>query len=195
MKTVKVYKKNKINAEINVAADKSITHRCIMLASISEGECVIKNFLKSRDCYATINALRMLGVKIIEQDNILKVYGSGLQGFKQPQKEIDAGNSGTTVRLLSGMLAGNPIEVKIVGDESLSRRPMKRIIEPLTLMGAKITAVENNYLPMTIKGNQRLHPITWENTVASAQVKSCILFAGMYAEGETIYKEPVLSRD
>ena len=195
MDKIKVYKKDKIKAEIEVPADKSITHRAVMLASISSGLSVIHNFLNSKDCYSTIEAFRSLGVKIVEEKNMLKIYGVGMEGLKQPKNVVDAGNSGTTVRLLSGILAGNDIEVKIVGDESLSKRPMRRIIEPLSIMGAKITATEDNYLPMVVHGSKHLKPLTWENKIASAQVKSCILFAGMYAEGETVYIEPVLSRD
>lgn len=195
MVNIKVFKKNKFDAEIFVEPDKSITHRAVILSSISDGKCKIHNFLKSRDCYSTINALRNMGVEIVENKDVLEITGVGIDGLKQPKKEIDAGNSGTTVRLLSGIIAGNDIEVKIVGDESLSKRPMKRIIEPLTLMGAQINAKDNNYLPMVIKGNKNLKPITWQGKVASAQVKSCVLFAGMYAEGRTVYYEPELSRD
>ncbi|MCS7230517.1 MAG: 3-phosphoshikimate 1-carboxyvinyltransferase [Elusimicrobiota bacterium] len=192
---IKLYKKNSINAEIEVAADKSITHRAIMLASLASGRCVINKFLKSKDCYSTIEAFKKLGVKIIEIDDTLIVEGVGMDGLTQPSSYIDAGNSGTTVRLLSGIVAGNDIKVEIIGDESLSKRPMKRIIEPLTAMGAKIKAKEDNFLPMTIYGNSKLKPIVWESKIPSAQVKSCVLFAGMYAEGETIYKEPFLSRN
>ncbi len=192
---VKVFRKNKINAEINVVPDKSITHRAVMLGAISNGECIVQNFLKSKDCYSTIEAFRNLGVEIIEEDNSLRIKGVGIGGLKQPKQSINAGNSGTTVRLLSGIVAGNAISVTIVGDESLSKRPMKRIIKPLKLMGAKISAKEDNYLPLVIEGTKNLKSITWENKVASAQVKSCILFAGLHANGETIYKEPVLSRD
>ncbi|MCX7910571.1 MAG: 3-phosphoshikimate 1-carboxyvinyltransferase [Endomicrobia bacterium] len=192
---IKLYKKNSINAEIEVAADKSITHRAIMLASLASGRCVINKFLKSKDCYSTIEAFKKLGVKIIEIDDTLIVEGVGMDGLTQPSSYIDAGNSGTTVRLLSGIVAGNDIKVEIIGDESLSKRPMKRIIEPLTAMGAKIKAREDNFLPMTIYGNSKLKPIVWESKIPSAQVKSCVLFAGMYAEGETIYKEPFLSRN
>lgn len=195
MNKVRVYRKNRINAEIKVTPDKSITHRAVMLASISSGECVIHNPLKSRDCLSTVNALRSLGVKITEDKEHFHIYGNGIDGLVTPKEKIDAGNSGTTVRLLSGILAGNNVSVEIVGDESLSRRPMKRIIEPLRLMGAQIEARDDNYLPMKIRGSKNLKPITWENKIASAQVKSCVLFAGMYADGVTIYKEPVLSRD
>lgn len=195
MMKVKVFRKNKINAEINVVPDKSITHRAVMLGGISNGECIVQNFLKSKDCYSTIEAFKNLGVKIVEEDNLLRIKGVGIGGLKQPKQNIDAGNSGTTVRLLSGIVAGNDISVRIVGDESLSKRPMKRIIEPLRLMGAQIFAKEDNYLPLVIEGTKNLKPITWENKIASAQVKSCILFAGLHANGETIYKEPVLSRD
>ncbi len=195
MKEIKVYKKNKFNAEIEVVPDKSITHRAVMLASISCGCSEIQNFSESKDCWSTINAFKNLGVKIEKNKNVLTVYGIGMYGLQQPTKEIDAGNSGTTVRLLSGILAGNEIEVTIVGDESLSKRPMKRIIEPLSLMGAKITAKQENFLPLKILGTKQLKPLTWISELSSAQVKSCILFAGMYANGETVYQEPVKSRD
>ncbi|MCX7957217.1 MAG: 3-phosphoshikimate 1-carboxyvinyltransferase [Endomicrobia bacterium] len=195
MTEIKLYRKTRIEAEIEPAPDKSITHRAIMLASLSSGKSIIKNYLKSKDCYSTINAFKNMGVKIVEEQNILKIEGVGVDNLKQPSGEIDAGNSGTTVRLLAGILAGQDIQISIVGDESLSKRPMKRIIEPLTLMGAKIDARENNFLPMTIYGNNKLKPIIWESKIASAQVKSCVLFAGMYAEGRTVYKEPILSRD
>lgn len=197
MANIKINRKLKINAEINVAADKSITHRAIMLASLSSGECVIHNFLNSKDCYSTINAFKNLGVNIImeETNKTLKIIGCGLQGLKQPKKEIDCGNSGTTLRLILGILAGQEIKSKLIGDASLSKRPMARVIEPLSLMGAKIVAKENNYLPIEIEGNENLKPITWNSKIPSAQVKSSILFAGMNANGETIYKEPVLSRD
>ncbi len=196
MSEMKVQKKFSIQAEINVSPDKSITHRAIMFASLSSGECIINNYLNSKDCYSTIEAFRNLGIEIIEEKNrVLKVYGKGINGLSQPKHIIDAGNSGTTVRLLLGILSGNEIEVTIVGDESLSKRPMARVIEPLSLMGAKIIAKENNYLPIKIIGNKNLKSITWTSKIPSAQLKSSILFAGMYANGETIYKEPVLSRD
>ncbi|MCS7151409.1 MAG: 3-phosphoshikimate 1-carboxyvinyltransferase [Endomicrobia bacterium] len=192
---IRILRKSKINAEIKVTPDKSITHRAVMLASISSGECIIHNPLKSKDCYSTVNALKSLGVKIVEDKNNFHIYGVNMEGLCSPKEVIDAGNSGTTVRLLCGIIAGNEIEVKIIGDDSLSRRPMKRIIEPLRLMGVTIDAKEDNYLPLVIRGTKNLKSITWENKIASAQVKSCVLFAGMYAEGVTIYKEPILSRD
>ncbi len=196
MADIKITKKSKINAEINVAADKSITHRAVMFASLSSGECIINNFLNSKDCYSTIELFKNLGTKIIEETNkTLRIFGCGLQGLKQPKKELDCGNSGTTLRLSLGIIAGNEIKVKLIGDESLSKRPMARVIEPLSLMGANISAKENNYLPIEIEGNKNLKSITWNSKIASAQVKSAVLFAGMNANGETIYKEPVLSRD
>jgi len=196
MSEIKIHKKFSIHSEINVSPDKSITHRAIMLAALSSGECVINNYLNSKDCYSTVEAFRKLGIKIVEEkDKILKVYGQGIQGLSQPKQAIDAGNSGTTVRLLLGILSGNEIKATIVGDESLSKRPMARVIEPLSSMGAKITAREKNYLPIEISGCKNLKHITWTSKVSSAQVKSSILFAGMYALGETIYKEPALSRD
>jgi len=198
MTEIKLFGKTKIDAEIEVAADKSITHRAIMLASLSDGVCEIKNFLSSEDCFSTINAFRAMGVDIKESNGPtenLTISGAGINGLKQPKTELNAGNSGTTTRLLAGILAGQNFSCKIIGDSSLSKRPMRRIIEPLERMGAKIVAMENNYLPMEIKGNPDLRPIVWNSKISSAQVKSCILFAGMYANGETIYQEQILSRN
>ncbi len=195
MKEIKLFKKSKINAEIEVVPDKSITHRAIMLASLASGDCVIKNFLSSADCYSTINAFRNLGVSITDTENELLIKGTGINCLKNPTAQIDAENSGTTARLLSGILAGQNFVSTIVGDESLSKRPMKRIIEPLRQMNVEISAVEDNYLPMTIKGNPFLKPLLYNSKISSAQVKSCILFAGMFADGITTYKEPILSRD
>ena len=192
---MKINKVAKINGTITVPADKSITHRAIMLSSLATGKSYINNYLKSDDCLMTMNAFKQMGVNIEQKDNSLIVNGVGINGLKNPVKEIYAGNSGTTTRLLSGVLAGQDFSSTITGDESLSKRPMKRVIEPLSLMGVNIKAKENNFLPMTISANGNLKAINYISPVASAQVKSCILFAGLYADGITTVTEPIKSRD
>lgn len=192
---MKINKVAKINGTITVPADKSITHRAIMLSSLATGKSYINNYLKSDDCLMTMNAFKQMGVNIEQKDNSLIVNGVGINGLKNPVKEIYAGNSGTTTRLLSGVLAGQDFSSTITGDESLSKRPMKRVIEPLSLMGVNIKAKENNFLPMIISANGNLKAINYISPVASAQVKSCILFAGLYADGITTVAEPIKSRD
>ncbi|MDO8734004.1 MAG: 3-phosphoshikimate 1-carboxyvinyltransferase [Elusimicrobiota bacterium] len=181
-----------IKGEIEVAPDKSISHRALMISAIAEGTSRIKNFLKADDCISTMNCLKKLGVDIAEKDDEIIVKGHGLK-LKKLSDILDAGNSGTTVRLLSGILAGQNFATKIIGDESLSKRPMKRIIEPLEKMGAKIKS-NNGYLPIEIAGGN-LKPINYESKISSAQVKSCVLFAGLYADGITSFTEPEKSRD
>ena len=176
---MKINKISKLEGIITVPADKSITHRSIMLASIAEGKSYVNNYLKSDDCLMTMNAFKQMGVDIEQKENSLIINGVGINGLKNPVKEIYAGNSGTTTRLLSGVLAGQIFSSTITGDDSLSKRPMKRVIEPLTLMGVDIKAKENNFLPMTINTNGILKAIHYVSPVASAQVKSCILFAGL----------------
>ena len=192
---MKINKISSLNGTIVVPADKSITHRSIMLSSIAEGKSYIHNYLMSDDCLMTMKAFEQMGVDIEQKEKFLIINGVGINGLKSPIKEIYAGNSGTTTRLLSGILAGQSFSSTIVGDPSLSKRPMKRIIEPLSLMGANIEAKENNFLPMTINSNGRLKTINYLSPVASAQVKSCILFAGLYADGITKVTEPIKSRD
>ncbi|WP_372520749.1 3-phosphoshikimate 1-carboxyvinyltransferase [Candidatus Ruminimicrobiellum ovillum] len=192
---MKVNKVSKINGIITVPADKSITHRAIMLSSLATGKSYINNYLKSDDCLMTMNAFKQMGVNIEQTEDSLTIIGAGINGLKNPVKEIYAGNSGTTTRLLSGVLAGQKFSSTITGDASLSKRPMKRVIEPLSLMGANITAKENNFLPMTILPKENLKAISYTSPVASAQVKSCILFAGLYADGTTTVTEPIKSRD
>lgn len=175
--------------------DKSITHRAIMLLSISKGTGIIKNYLDSDDCLRTLDAFKKMGINIKVDKGILEIEGVGPEGLKPPQTEIYAGNSGTTARLICGILAGQEFETKITGDDSLSRRPMKRIIEPLRMMGTEIQARDDNYLPITIRGKRSLNPIEYTTKTASAQVKSCILFAGIYSDGVTTVIEPVKSRN
>ena len=192
---MKINKVSKLNGTIVVPADKSITHRAIMLSALADGKSVINNYLKSDDFLMTLNAFKQMGVQIEQKENSLIIEGAGINGLKNPVKEIYAGNSGTTTRLLSGVLAGQKFSSTISGDASLSKRPMKRVIEPLSLMGVDIVAKENNFLPMTITPGENLKAINYISPVASAQVKSCILFAGLYADGITTVAEPIKSRD
>lgn len=184
-----------LKGTVSVPGDKSISHRCIMFGSIANGTTEIYNFLKGADCLATIRCFQSMGINIEETDHTITVHGKGLHGLSAPLNILDVGNSGTTTRLLSGILAGQKFESKLSGDESLNSRPMKRIIEPLTMMGANISSIlRNGCAPLYIApGN--LHGIHYDSPVSSAQVKSCILLAGLYAEGETSVTEPSLSRN
>ncbi len=184
----------KLFGEINLPGDKSISHRALMLTSLAEGMSEIHHLSDCQDVRSTAQCLMDLNIKIqIDSDRVI-VYGNGLAGLTQPEKILDAGNSGTTMRLLSGILAGQDFESCITGDESLRKRPMKRIIEPLRAMGANISGENDNFAPLCIKkGN--LQGIEHKLKIASAQVKSCILLAGLFARGETVVEEPAMSRD
>ncbi len=178
-----------------IPGDKSISHRALILGAIAEGDTRIKNFSNSGDCRSTFNVLKELGVNVAEKaPSELVVRGVGLRGFKKPGKDLYAGNSGTTMRLMSGALAGQAFDSVVTGDASLSKRPMKRVLIPLREMNAEIEGVEDNYPPLRIRGS-KLHSIDYDSPVASAQVKSCLMLAGLYAEGETTVTEPVKSRD
>ena len=202
-----------IAAEITVPGDKSISHRAVMLAGLSNGLCIITGFLSSADCLASMECMRKLGVKIraIDEDGLdwkptdkdgkpvigptrLEVHGCSMK-LTAPTQNLDCGNSGTTMRLLSGILAAQPFASRLFGDESLSRRPMKRIMEPLAAMGAEITAVGNNGTPPLQINGSSLNPIRYTLPVASAQVKSAVLLAGMFADGKTTVIEPQATRD
>ena len=184
-----------LKGTVSVPGDKSISHRCIMFGSIAEGTTEIHNFLPGADCLATIRCFRALGIDIRQEGSTVTVHGKGLHGLSAPSHILDVGNSGTTTRLLSGILAGQPFESRLSGDESLNSRPMKRIIDPLRQMGADITSVlGNGCAPLCITPS-RLHGIHYDSPVSSAQVKSCILLAGLYADGETSVTEPGLSRN
>jgi len=191
-----IEKTNFLKGEITPPPDKSISHRAVMFASLAKGESRIKNFLWAKDPISSLNAMKSLGVKI--QVNDIKeiiVQGEGLQSLKEPEDVIDCGNSGTTIRLLSGILAGQPFLSILSGDESLRQRPMKRIIEPLRQMGVEICSrAENRFPPVVIRGGN-LKGISYEMPIASAQVKSAILLAGLLAKGDTTVKEPHKSRD
>ncbi len=184
-----------LKGEVNIPGDKSISHRCIMFGSIAKGITEVSNFLQGADCLATINCFRKMGIEIENQHDKIIVHGKGLHGLDAPTEILDVGNSGTTTRLISGILVGQPFESKLSGDASLNSRPMKRIMEPLTRMGGHISSVlRNGCAPLYISpGN--LHGIHYDSPVASAQVKSSILLAGLYADGETSVTEPSLSRN
>lgn len=185
---------NNINTEITVPGDKSISHRAVMFGSLAKGDTEITGFLTGDDCMSTISCFRKLGVDIdIDGEHII-VHGKGLHGLSAPKEVLDVGNSGTTIRLISGILAAQPFDTVLNGDASIQKRPMKRVILPLTEMGADIESTNNGYAPLTIHG-KKLHSIEYTMPVASAQVKSSILLASLFAEGETVINEPVASRD
>lgn len=190
---MKLLHKNQIKGEISAPPDKSISHRGIMFGAISNGVTEIEGFLTGEDCLATVDAFRKMGIPIEQNGSHVFVHGRGLQGLSQPDGPLYAANSGTTTRLLSGILAGQAFETIITGDPSLSKRPMKRIIDPLTQMGAHFTS-NSGTLPLTIQG-RRLHGIQYQMPVASAQVKSCIMLATLYADSPSVIVEPYLSRN
>ena len=174
--------------------DKSISHRYAMLAALARGTSELRNFSGSADCRSTLRCLQALGVRVFEQRESVLISGKGLRGLASSDAILDAGNSGTTMRLLSGILAGQPFSSTITGDESLLRRPMARIIEPLRLMGAEIEAAQGGLPPLHIRGGG-LRAIRYELPVTSAQVKSCVLLAGLYADGPTAVREPIATRN
>ena len=192
---MKFTKASPLKGEITIPGDKSISHRSVMFGSIAKGTTEITHFLSGADCLSTISCFQKMGVSIeISGDSVI-VTGSGLNGLKKPSDTLDCGNSGTTTRLISGILAAQDFDVTLTGDESIQKRPMKRIMEPLSLMGAKITSIHNNgCAPLSISGT-KLHGIHYTSQVASAQIKSSILLAGLYAEGETKVTEPYISRN
>lgn len=189
------HKSHPLKGEITVPGDKSISHRGIMLGALANGTTSITNFLKGADCLSTISCFQKMGIEIEETENEILVHGKGLHGLSAPKEILDAGNSGTTTRLISGILAGQNFSCDLTGDASIQKRPMKRIMTPLSMMGADITSVHNNgCAPLHIKGAP-LKGISYQSPVASAQVKSCVLFAGLYADGKTSVTEPFLSRN
>ncbi|HJD46898.1 MAG TPA: 3-phosphoshikimate 1-carboxyvinyltransferase [Candidatus Mediterraneibacter norfolkensis] len=184
-----------LKGKVTVPGDKSISHRSVMFGSIAQGTTEIHHFLNGADCLATICCFRAMGIDIEEKDSTVIVHGKGLHGLSAPDHILDVGNSGTTTRLISGILTGQPFDSKLSGDESLNSRPMKRIMAPLTQMGANISSIlRNDCAPLYIAPG-KLHGIHYDSPVASAQVKSCVLLAGLYAEGETSVTEPSLSRN
>ena len=184
-----------LRGELNLPPDKSIAHRAAMFAALSKKKSVISNYSEAADPQSTLSCLRQLGIPIEKKGSEVTVFGVGKEGFKTPTEPIDCGNSGTTMRLLSGIIAGAGLEATLIGDASLSRRTMKRIIAPLRLMGARIEARDDNFAPLHFMKHNGLKSVTYELPVASAQLKSCILLAGLFSEEETIVIEKIQSRN
>ena len=189
-------KVNKLKGNIFVPGDKSISHRSLILGSISQGETRVYNLLNSLDCLRTLECMQALGVKIeLDENNSVNIKGKGLYGLQEAKGILDVGNSGTTIRLLTGLLSGQNFYSVLNGDNSIRKRPMKRVVQPLRLMGADIWGREDgHFAPLSIKGS-KLNPFQYTLPVASAQVKSALLLAGLYATGETVIREPLSTRD
>jgi 3-phosphoshikimate 1-carboxyvinyltransferase len=180
---------------VTVPSDKSITHRAVLLSSLASGTSTIHNPLEAADCLSTLSCVEALGCNVEKNKNVWKVTGRGLWGYKKPAKPLDCGNSGTTMRLISGILSAQDFDTELFGDASLSKRPMNRVSEPLSSMGAKFDLKDGKYAPFKIHGTKNLKPTAWKSPIASAQVKSSLLLAGLHAKGETSFEEPSLSRD
>lgn len=184
-----------MSGEVTIPGDKSISHRAVMFGSLADGLTEVTNFLQGADCLSTIEAFRKMGIEIENAPEKILIHGRGLHGLTSPSSVLDMGNSGTTTRLISGILAGQSFECTLTGDASIQKRPMRRIMEPLSMMGAKLVSVNgNDCAPLRITGAP-LHGIHYHSKVASAQVKSAVLLAGLYADGETLVTEPALSRN
>lgn len=188
-------KVNTLRGEVTIPGDKSISHRAVMFGSLAEGTTEVTNFLQGADCLSTIDAFRKMGIEIENTPEKILIHGRGLHGLAAPSSVLDMGNSGTTTRLISGILAGQTFESTLTGDASIQKRPMRRIMEPLSMMGAKVVSINgNDCAPLRITGAP-LHGIHYHSKVASAQVKSAVLLAGLYADGKTLVTEPSLSRN
>ncbi|MEH7546152.1 3-phosphoshikimate 1-carboxyvinyltransferase [Neobacillus bataviensis] len=186
---------NRLVGEVTIPGDKSISHRSVMFGSIAHGETRVTNFLPGDDCLSTISCFRKLGVTIEESEDELRIIGKGFEGLTEPSEVLDVGNSGTTIRLLMGILAGRPFFSSLVGDESIGKRPMTRVTVPLTQMGAKLDGRKNgDFTPISIRGGQ-LQSIEYQLPVASAQVKSALILAGLQADGVSTIIEPAETRD
>jgi len=195
MENLRIKRAPRIEAEITVSGDKSISHRAVMIASLANGPCVLRGFSRSADCMNTVVAMRALGIKIEQPEPETLIVHGNKRRLSAPNEPINCGNSGTTMRLLAGLLAGQSFKSRLVGDGSLSKRPMDRIIDPLRLMGARIKADgEHETAPLQIEGAP-LHGIKYALPVASAQLKSALLFAGLFAKGKTTVLEPVPTRN
>jgi len=191
----KIQKGNGLKGEITVPGDKSISHRAIMLASLAEGKSEISGFLEGEDCLATVEVFQKMGVNISKHNGVFIVEGKGLKGLEDPSGPLDFRNSGTSARLCSGVLAAQEFSSTLIGDSSLSSRPMTRITEPLNLMGANTSSTKEGTLPISIEPVDSLKSIKYSLPVASAQIKSCLLFAGLYSQGITEIEEKVTTRD
>jgi len=183
-----------VTGVVELPGDKSISHRYAILAALAEGKSEIINYASAADCRSTLECVRRLGAEVDIKSDRVFVTGAGLDGLKEPRKTLDAENSGSTMRMLCGVLAGQKFNSTITGDDSLRRRPMRRVMDPLAKMGAEITSQEGGRAPLEIHGRP-LHAIDYTTPIPSAQVKSAVLFAGLYAEGETIVRESVATRD
>lgn len=185
-----------VTGTVRVPGDKSISHRALMLGAVADGVTVITGYLDGADTNATLEVFRRMGVTIVRNGpHDVTVHGAGLRGLTTPAGPLDLGNSGTSVRLLAGLLAGQSFDTELIGDASLMKRPMRRVVEPLRLMGAQLDCSDTGTLPLRIHGGGRLHGIDYDMPVASAQLKSAILLAGLYAEGPTSVTEPAVTRD
>src|ERR1035441_10507361 len=186
---------NKVEGSLSLPGDKSISHRSVIFSSLAKGESVIHNLGNGEDVKSTISCFSSMGVSFENHNDTLTVKGLGLKNLKKPPAPLNAGNSGTTARLISGVLVNQNFDSEIIGDESLSRRPMQRIIAPLTLMGAKILAAPDGTLPIKIFGSKNIHSIEYQIPVASAQVKSCVILSGLHLDDESKVIENIPSRD
>lgn len=183
-----------LSGGVEPPGDKSISHRYAMIAALAEGTSELRHFAAAADCHSTLGCMQALGAEVKAQKDTVRITGNGLRGLKTPRRALDAENSGTTIRLLSGILAGQEFASQLTGDSSLQKRPMKRVVAPLRQMGADIRARDDNFAPLEIRGG-RLHAIEFQMPMASAQVKSAVLLAALFAEGETVVMEPARTRD
>jgi 3-phosphoshikimate 1-carboxyvinyltransferase len=197
--TIKIAKAARLRGDFQIPGDKSISHRSAMFAAIGQGLSRLRNYSSARDCQNTLDCLEALGVAVTREPDQISIEGVGLDGLRAPSRVLDVGNSGSTIRMLSGILAGLPFTTEITGDDSIRRRPMKRIIDPLTQMGAQIEARDNNFAPLRITGGNLpsgyLKAIEYAPPMASAQVKSCTLLAGLFANGTTTVIEKTPTRN
>lgn len=193
--TVIVTPIKRLRGELCLPGDKSISHRAAMIASIAHGESTLENFSSAQDCAATLDCMQALGVRIEKNGSSVSIFGTGPTALQKPAQILNAQNSGTTMRLLSGILAGEPFETTITGDDSLLGRPMRRVAEPLRLMGAEVELEPNGCAPLRIKGQRPLRAVEYQLPIASAQIKSAVLLAGLAADGITTVEEPTPTRD
>ena len=194
MKTESIHPVKCLSGSLELPGDKSISHRYAMLAALADGASELRNFAAARDCQSTLGCIKSLGAGVKLEGPVVRITGRGLRGLKSSWRNLDAENSGTTIRLLSGILSGQNFTTKITGDSSLQKRPMKRVMTPLREMGANIRGRDDDFPPLEIRGG-KLRAIHYQMPVASAQVKSAVLFAGLYADGETSVAEPAATRD
>ena len=194
MKKRTIHPAKQLIGGVEPPGDKSISHRYAMIAALAEGASELRHFAAATDCHSTLDCMKALGAEVRVDKDTVRITGHGLRGLKGTRRALDAGNSGTTIRLLAGILAGQEFTSQLTGDASLQKRPMKRVVGPLRQMGAEIRARDDNFAPLEIRGGH-LHAIDFKMPMASAQVKSAVLLAGLFAEGETIVTEPARTRD